>query len=647
MKGPPRPFARIAGLGVAVPERVVPNSWFEERLDTSDQWIVDRTGIRERHFAGPADTVASLSATAAAGALERAGLTPAQLDAIVLGTATPDRLLPATACDLQALIGATNAFALDIDAACPGFLFALSMAEGLIAAGQGDNILVLGAEKLTAITDFEDRGTAVLFGDGAGAVVLTRTVPDGPAPRGILSSFLKSDGRLADLLYRPGGGSLQPISHEVVTERSQFMKMQGREVFKAAVRAMAEACDEALQRAGVTGDDIDLLVPHQANLRIIDATARHAGVPMNKVMVNVEKYGNTSSASIPLALAQAGSRAAYTPRFAGAAGGVWRRLHLGEFGRPVVTVVICPGQGSQKVGMGRELADAFPAAREVFERVDDALDAHLTRVMWDGPEEELTLTHNAQPAILAHSIAALAAAGELVGTVALAAGHSLGEYSAYVAARSLSIEDAARLVRRRGELMFQAGQARPGAMAAVLGLATAEVASACAESSDGAGVAVAANQNAPDQTVISGDPEAVERASARCRDAGAKRVIPLKVSGAFHSPLMEPAVAGLAAALGETDFKEPAFPVVANATATPVRTAAEARQRLVEQLTAPVRWVASVETLAHEAPGARFIEAGPGAVLSGLVRRIIPGCETLTLGTPDDVSRLSAPTEGS
>jgi 3-oxoacyl-[acyl-carrier-protein] synthase-3 len=305
VKGPKRPFARIAGLGVAVPERVVPNSWFEERLETSDQWIVDRTGIRERRFAGPDDTVASLAARASAGALERAGITAEQLDAIVLGTATPDRLLPATACDLQALIGATNAFALDIDAACPGFLFALSMAEGLIASGQAENLLVLGAEKLTAITDFEDRSTAVLFGDGAGAVVLSRTSPEGAAPRGILSSYLKSDGRLADLLYRPGGGSANPISDEVVRERSQFMKMQGREVFKSAVLAMAEACDVALERAGLTGDDIDLLVPHQANLRIIDATARHAGVPMEKVMVNVDRYGNTSSASIPIALAQA------------------------------------------------------------------------------------------------------------------------------------------------------------------------------------------------------------------------------------------------------------------------------------------------------------------------------------------------------
>lgn len=292
--------------------------------------------------------------------------------------------------------------------------------------------------------------------------------------------------------------------------------------------------------------------------------------------------------------------------------------------------------------MGKELAEKYPAARDIFERVDAALGAPLSRLMWEGPEEELMLTHNAQPAILAHSVAALAALGDGIGPVAMAAGHSLGEYSAYVAAGSLTVEDGVRLVRRRGELMFEAGQARPGAMAAVLGLSTAEVTAACSEASVSGGVAVAANQNAPDQTVISGDPEAVDRAGARCRELGAKRVIPLKVSGAFHSPLMEPAVPGLTAALAATPFGEPRFPVVANATATPIRTAAEARQRLVDQLTAPVRWVASVETLARDAAGARFVEAGPGAVLSGLIRRIVPGSETVPLGTSDDVARLLA-----
>jgi 3-oxoacyl-[acyl-carrier-protein] synthase-3 len=298
----PRPFAEVASVGTAVPERVVSNRDLEQVLDTSDQWIVERTGIRERRIASPEQTVAMLSREASERAMERAGIGPEDLDAIVLATASPDRLLPSTACDLQALLGATNAAAFDVGAACPGFLYALTVSEGLIASGQSRTVLVVGAEKLSTITDFQDRSTAILFGDGAGASVVRRSSGNG---RGILSTFIKSDGRLAPLLYRPGGGAADPISEKVVCERSHYMKMAGREVFKAAVLAMAEACDEALSRAGVAAEDVDLLVPHQANLRIIEATAKHAGMPMSKVMVNVDRFGNTSSASIPLALDQA------------------------------------------------------------------------------------------------------------------------------------------------------------------------------------------------------------------------------------------------------------------------------------------------------------------------------------------------------
>jgi 3-oxoacyl-[acyl-carrier-protein] synthase III len=297
-----RPFAEIGGLGVAVPERVVTNADFEKSLDTSDQWIVERTGIRERRIAGPGQSLASLSQEAAKIALAQAGIGPLDLDAIVLGTATPDRLLPSTACDLQALLGADNAAGFDISAACPGFIYGLTVAEGLIAAGQHKHVLVVGAEKLSTITDFTDRSTAILFGDGAGAAVLRRSSGNG---KGLLSTFIKSDGKLAPLLYRPGGGACDPISDKVVKERSHFIKMAGREVFKAAVLAMSESCDEALTRAGLSAGQIDLLIPHQANIRIIEATAKHAGVPMDKVMVNVDRFGNTSSASIPLAIDQA------------------------------------------------------------------------------------------------------------------------------------------------------------------------------------------------------------------------------------------------------------------------------------------------------------------------------------------------------
>jgi 3-oxoacyl-[acyl-carrier-protein] synthase-3 len=298
-----RPFAEMASIGVAVPPGILTNNDLTKMLDTSDEWIVERTGIRERRIARPDQSVAMLSCEASMKALQDAGMTPGDLDSIVLATASPDRLLPSTACDLQALLGAGRAAAFDISAACPGFVFATGVAEGLIASGQSETVLVVGAEKLSTITDFQDRSTAILFGDGAGAAVVRRT--DGTDGRGILSTYLRSDGKLAPLLYRPGGGSADPISEKVVCERSHYMKMAGREVFKAAVLAMSEACDEAMRRAGVTGEEIDLLIPHQANVRIIEATAKHAGMPMEKVMVNVDRYGNTSSASIPLALEQA------------------------------------------------------------------------------------------------------------------------------------------------------------------------------------------------------------------------------------------------------------------------------------------------------------------------------------------------------
>jgi [acyl-carrier-protein] S-malonyltransferase len=308
----------------------------------------------------------------------------------------------------------------------------------------------------------------------------------------------------------------------------------------------------------------------------------------------------------------------------------------------VVSVLMCPGQGAQRVGMGQDLAERFPAARETFAAIDDALDLALSRLMWRGPEEELTLTHNAQPAILAHSAAVWAVVQDRLDAVGAAAGHSLGEYSAHVAAGTLDVSTAARLVRRRGELMYAAGEARPGAMAAVLGLPTEQVDQACNEASGQDGVAVAANLNAPDQTVISGDPAAVTRAGEGCKARGARRVLPLKVSGAFHSPLMAPAVDGLHDALTGVDFADPVFPVIANASGEAVRTGLDAKRLLVDQLTAPVRWVACMQAAGDVAPGATFVELGPGSVLSGLLKRILPDAPTVTLGTADEVERFLA-----
>jgi [acyl-carrier-protein] S-malonyltransferase len=304
-------------------------------------------------------------------------------------------------------------------------------------------------------------------------------------------------------------------------------------------------------------------------------------------------------------------------------------------------VLLFPGQGSQKPGMAKDLADTLPQARHVFDMVDRTLGVSLSSLAFHGPEDELTATQNAQPALLAHGAAVWASVKERVGPhVRGAAGHSLGEFTAYYAAGSLSLGDAVTLVRRRGELMYDSGRQRPGAMAAILGLDEGKVEEACRRASlDGARV-VPANYNTPEQLVISGEIAAVERAMALAKELGAKRVVRLKVSGAFHSPLMEVAREGLREALEQADFTTPAFPVFSNVSAGAVTTVGEARRLLLEQLTSPVRWTEVVRGLAAAFPDALFVEMGPGNVLTNLTKRIVPDVETATCGTVREVEQL-------
>jgi 3-oxoacyl-[acyl-carrier-protein] synthase III len=299
-----RPIAYVAGTGRGVPARVMTNHDFADLgLETSHDWIFERTGIVERRIASATETTCSMAATAARAAMARASVLPGEIDAIVLSTATTDRLLPSTAVDLQAELGATRAAAFDVSAACSGWIYGMTVAEGLMQSGVIETALVIGAEKMSSIIDWKDRSTCVLFGDGAGAVILKRNKLH--PKKGILSAFMRSDGTLAELLWRPSGGAKVPFSDAVLADRSTFVKMAGREVFKHAVRSMSEACDRALDGAKLRGDDIDILIPHQANVRIIEATAKYANIPMDKVYVNVDRYGNTSSASIPIALDEA------------------------------------------------------------------------------------------------------------------------------------------------------------------------------------------------------------------------------------------------------------------------------------------------------------------------------------------------------
>ena len=305
-------------------------------------------------------------------------------------------------------------------------------------------------------------------------------------------------------------------------------------------------------------------------------------------------------------------------------------------------ILLFPGQGSQKQGMGQELAAAFPAAREAFQQVDDALGFSLSALCFNGPSEELTLTKNAQPALFAHGAAAWAAVGDILANrIVAAAGHSLGEVTAHHAAGSLALDAGALLVRRRGEIMYDIGSERPGTMAAILGNLATPIDAICQQASREAGLVVPANYNTDEQVVVSGEISGVERAMELARAAGAKRALRLAVSGAFHSPLMEAVEIAFSGAVRATTFADPEFPVYSNVTAQPCTSAADARTLLLRQLTSPVRWSAEVRAMAVAFPDALYAELGPGNVLCGLVARIIPGARTIAVGAPADVDKLA------
>ncbi len=295
------PYAHVTGWGMALPDRILTNDELAQMVDTSDDWIVARTGIRQRRIASRNETTASLAARAGAAALEQAGLDPRRLDLIIVATSSPEHLFPPTACLVQDRLGAANAGAFDLSAACTGFIYAVYLAAQSIRSGSIASALVIGSETLSRMVDWEDRSTCVLFGDGAGAFVLQAS----ERPGGVLSCVMRSDGSGADLLSLPAGGSRLPASEDTVARKLHTIHMNGREIFRFATRVMAAATREAVQRSGLRLEEIDLIVPHQANLRIIESAARALRIPLSRFAINIDRYGNTSTASIPMAVCEA------------------------------------------------------------------------------------------------------------------------------------------------------------------------------------------------------------------------------------------------------------------------------------------------------------------------------------------------------
>lgn len=293
-------FVRFLGTGSYAPDRVLTNLDLEKLVDTSDEWIQSRTGIRERRIADPDVATSDIAYEASVKALESSGVDARDLDGIIVGTVTPDYLFPSTACILRSRLGAKKAFAFDLLAGCSGFLYALQAGKGIIGCGDAQKLLIIGAETLSKITDFRDRNTCILFGDGAGAAVISASETPG-----ILSTCLGANGDEWELLYMPGGGSRIPPSEESIKNGSHYLKMKGNEVFKEAVKALESSSLEAIKRADITPEEIDLFIPHQANIRILEAVRKRVGLPEEKVFSNLDRYGNTSSASVPIALDEA------------------------------------------------------------------------------------------------------------------------------------------------------------------------------------------------------------------------------------------------------------------------------------------------------------------------------------------------------
>lgn len=633
--------ARITGTGSYLPKRVLTNDDLASIVDTSDEWIVTRTGMKERRIAAEDEYTSDMGFQASLHALEDAQITADQIDLILCATLTPDYVIPSTACLLQALLKANNAAAIDIQAACTGFIYCLSQAKAYIEAGMYKNILVVATEKLSSIVNYKDRNTCILFGDGASACIVSAS-GKGLVVRDV---SLGADGEAAELIILPAGGSRRPASLQTVADGMHFLQMDGKEVFKHAVRRMEWAANTCLERVGLTESDIHWLIPHQANARIIEALAKRFNAPMEKVFMTIHKYGNTSASSVGIALDELIREHNVSEGTKSVTHGFWSGIdmgsesaHLDKRGGMMAKrwAFLFPGQGAQYVGMGRDFYETFPVARQTFQEADDLLGEHLSRLIFTGDPAELTLTKNSQVAIFVVSIAILRALQQQFPLLrpSICAGLSLGEYTALIASEKIPFADCLQLVKKRAVAMHEACLLKKGVMQVVLGLTEEEVSEAI-QTLDAVWIA---NINCPGQVVIAGAEKAMSSATEVLKAKGAKRILPLEVSGAFHSGLMRPAQEKLEPEIARAPLVQSAIDLVMNVPGEIVRDTESMRRYLSDQVVSPVRWEKGVRTLQNKVEG--YLEIGPGKILSGMNKRIQVPNETVSVEKVIDFDQL-------
>ncbi|KAK3582271.1 hypothetical protein CHS0354_023810 [Potamilus streckersoni] len=582
-------------------------------MDTSDEWIVERTGIRERRYLkDPTKATAFMCANVVKSLLEKSNTDPSEIDLIIVATVTPDMMFPSTACLVQSMVGANNAWGFDINAACSGFLFALVTGAKHIESGACKKVLVLGGDKMTSILNMKDRTTAIIFGDGAGGVLLE------PSENGygLMESNLHMDGmRGRDALYMPAGGSLNPASEETVRKRMHSIFQDGQSVFRSAVVSMSSSVMEMLSIANLKISDVDYVVPHQANLRIINATADRLGIPLSKIGVNIQKYGNTTAGTIPIMMSELDEEG---------------KLKKGD---NVILVSFGAGQGSQYIGMGKDLYETYSECKSVIKNAEKILGYSISEIMFSGADDILSLTKYTQPAIFLHSYLVSMLKNEK--NVGIVAGHSLGEYSALCFSGVLTFEDTLRIVNERGKIMQNSADKVSGSMAAVVGGNEDDVQRLVTECSK-SGLLVIANYNAPGQVVVSGETEAVEKLVSMGKQFGAKLVKKLNVSGAFHSPLMQLASDEFKQVLKDVKIVDSKIPICMNVSAKMEIRSENIRSSMEMQMVSPVLWTQSV-LLMKEKGAKTYYEFGPQKVLGGLIKRIHAEAEILSIDTLKDI----------